>query len=441
MRYNLQLFLRLISIVFIMFAVLVPGCNQQQSDEDLPPTPVESDSLENSDVESENAAPSTGNQEIDLLVWSPTFFAPSLDNTAGNILTQVYRAFEDEHPNVLLEVQPKAESGSNNLYNYIRTAREVAPSILPDIALIETQQMWRLIADFGLVLPLSREEIGVTSNEAYPFTYDALQYGGQTYGIPYVASIIHMAYFPDSEGDVTEFVPNTWSDILALGSPYRFSLAGQEGLSSDMLLLQYAGAGGQLTVDGSVSNPEALTALYNFVAAGIEGNVIPQESLDFPSDDAVWEVFINQESGYATVRSEQFLAHQEALKDIGYAPIPTRSASSVTIGRVWAFVIFTDETDKRILALDLIRRLLSTEIHGQWSQNVQHIPAHMSAFDAWSIDQAYHDFLRQQMDTALALPNGQSFADLSQRIYSGQLKVLNSELSPENAAKEVVEAE
>lgn len=421
----------------VVVALLSTSCNLQGNSEPTPAPSPTSTAVEKSTLAT---APATGAaEEISLTVWTPPFFTSAEDSPAGTILQSAYRLFQEKHPDVHLEVLLKAEAGPTGFYQYLQTAGSVAPSILPDVMLINTQAMWRIVADFELVLPLSQDEYDILLDQVYPFARDAVRYNQQIYGIPYVASVTHVAYYRSNgqADDLSAVVPSNWKELLDSNKIYIFPAAGENNLSSDMLLLQYVGAGGQLTVDGTLSNSEALTALLNFMAGGSERGQFSPESVEVSTYDAALEAFLAQKADMVNLTSEQFLNIRNAMTDVDYAPVPTRSGSVLTIAHVWAFVVLSSDPEKRALALEFVQNLLDPQVHSGWSQNALRLPTQMAAFELWEESQPYHSFLRQLLDVALSVPNGQPFADLSQKLQSVQLKVLRGELSIQDAVDQL----
>ncbi|MEZ4656327.1 MAG: extracellular solute-binding protein [Caldilineaceae bacterium] len=338
----------------MLFALIVlAGCEQTQL------TPAETPVVEIEAVPADaERAPADGIGAPadapggELLLWTPEFMNPDPSSNSGAILADAYARFEVDHPDTRIEVQVKAELGQANLSDYVRSAQRVAPQILPQIILIDTQQLWRLV-DLGLVPPLDQSDVG-EFNTLYPFTLDAVQYQDHIYGIPFVADVVHAAYYA---ADFGEQIPADWGVLQAAGKPYLFPAGGRNALSSDSLLIQYVGAGGELRVDGVLTNPEALVTVFNFWAAGIESGLISPSVLEYSTLGAVWDNFVSAGTGLAEVSANQFLSKQGTLGDIRFGVVPTRSGTPVTIGRVWAFVVLASEPDERLLALELIRQL------------------------------------------------------------------------------------
>ncbi len=443
-KYNPQnLYLTLsLSILSILFSVTLIGCNLK--------APVQDEAVEQANELTETItttvppdnSTSPSNRSQAIVVWVPEFFDADSENTAGSVLQAAYTQFEQAHPGIRVEVQIKAEFGTSSLFNYVRSARAVAPSILPDIILIDTQQLWRIV-DMDLIVPLADTELG-EMNDMYPFTMDSVRYNDQIYGVPYVADVIHLATHTsgrEANGNgeaVGADIPSDWITLLNSGQTYIFPAGGIDGMSNRSLLLQYVGAGGQLSEGGIANNNEALIRVFNFFSAGRKNSTIVAESLEHSTLSSVWSSYSQSEIDYADVSANHFMANRESSQQIGYAQIPTLSGSPTTIGRTWAFAILAEEDERKALSLELIRLLLDPSIQGLWGQFAHRLPTRQSSLKMWDIGQGYIDFLGVHLDVAVAIPNGPAFADFSTRLQTAQLAILNGEITPQEAASQVL---
>ena len=192
------------------------------------------------------------------MLWLPEFAGLEGNSNAGAVLTAAFRQFEQNNPGLRVDVQVKSETGKASIFNYLHSSQLVAPSILPDLVLINTQQLWQL-ADVGIVPPLAPAEI-LQPGDYYQSAFDAVSYQEQTLGIPFASTVVHSAYFTDQ----LPKAPVTWKDLFTYGQSYLIP-GGGDGFNNASMLVQYVGAGGQLLADGSISSPDALQAMFNFL--------------------------------------------------------------------------------------------------------------------------------------------------------------------------------
>lgn len=369
----------------------------------------------------------TTEQDRQLVIWAPEFFQPP-DQPAPALLQTVYDQFRYNHPEVHLDIQLKAESGEASLFAYLRNAQSMAPTILPDVVLLDTVQLWQA-AELGLIQPIQWEALQHT-NDFFQFTRTATSYQGQMIGIPYAADLIHLVYHTNQ---VTQ-LPTTWDTLLITGGPYWFA-AGQHDYPNESLLLQYVGAGGQLFEDGAVSDPDALAALFAFLLEAKATGVLQDEILTLKNSADAWAVFAGRQSGFADASAHWVLAQQDAVADLGFAQIPTSNGATVTIAHTWAFALVTPVPEQQQLALELIDQLLEPTIHSAWSRATRQLPTQMGVYATWLDSSPYYEFLQRQLDVAIALPNGPRFADFARRLQQAQEAVLLGQLSVEDAVK------
>lgn len=369
----------------------------------------------------------TTEQNRQLVVWVPAFFQPE-DEPPVVLLQTVYDQFRRNHPDVHLEIQRKAETGEASLYAYLRNAQSMAPSILPDLVLLDTTQLWQA-AELGLIQPVNWDALQHT-NDFFQFARTATNYQGRTIGIPYAADLIHLVYHTNQIAQL----PTTWDTLLTTGGPYWFA-AGKHDSPNESLLLQYVGAGGQLFEDGTVSNPEALTELFAFLMQAKAAGVLPEEILALKTSNESWLAFAGQQRGFADASAHWVLSQPAAVSDLGFAQIPTINGATVTIAQTWAFALVTPDPEQQQLALELIDQLLEPTVHSAWSHATMQLPTQRGVYATWLDASPYYDFLQQQLDVAIATPNGPQFADFARRLQQAQEAVLLGQLTVEDAVK------
>jgi hypothetical protein len=167
-----------------------------------------------------------------LTVWLPASLVPTPESPAAEVLEEAVAQFTANYPELPVDILPKADEGPASLLNYLRSGQQVAPSILPDLVLLETQQLWQA-AELGLVQPLTLTQLAF--QDFYPFASESVIINNRTYGAPYFADLIHLVYNPEA----VPTPPTTWADLVALNQPFAFPGAGRGGSADDWLILQY----------------------------------------------------------------------------------------------------------------------------------------------------------------------------------------------------------
>lgn len=368
------------------------------------------------------------NNERQLVIWAPEFFHPSAEVTPLAVLENVYEQFRYNHPGVHLDIQTKAETGDASLLNYLRYAQSMAPTILPDLVLLNTEQLWQ-IADLGLVQPVDWRKLTHTT-DFFQFARDAVSYQEKTIGIPYAADVIHLVYHADQ---LTQ-APTTWEKVIATGTPYFFPAAKQD-YSNESLLLQYVGAGGQLFEDGSIINPDALTAMFTFMAEAKGKGILSEKILEINSLEGTWSTFETDTTGIANASARMVLAKQETVANLGFAQIPTLNGATTTIAHTWAFALITSDAEQQKLALEFVDQLLDPVVHSAWSHANHQLPTQITAYTTWGDSSPYYEFLQRQLDVAIAIPNGRRFVDFTKRLQQAQELLLLNQLNIEDAVR------
>jgi ABC-type glycerol-3-phosphate transport system substrate-binding protein len=410
----------------LTWLLLTAGCGQRATPTPVPllsPTPT----TVAEPVAVETAIAVANDQ---LVVWLPAFTGIATESSAGTILTNAFHQFEQRNPTVRLDIQAKADVGAASLFNFLRSAQQVAPTILPDVVLINTQQLWQIV-DLGIVVALDDEEL-LPAIDFFPVTRDAVLYRAQTVGIPYTTDVTHLVY----DGDIIETPPKTWTELFSNEQAILFPAT--EIGTSNVTLLQYVGAGGGLLEDGGISDPQILEEFFTFLAQAHEQEIILAEALDMPGFNAVWRAFAEDGSDLATVQVMQFYPNATGINPPSYDIVPTRNGEPITIAETWAFAILTEDAQRRRLALALISELLAPEIQGPWSQSVARLPSQPASLALWTQANDYRDFVQILLNNAVSPPNGPAFADFARRLHAAQAGIIREELTVEAAIESMV---
>ncbi len=146
---------RLLLALFLL--LFLTSCSLISSDETDPeateiapsPTPVITPTIEATLPATEPALPAS---QQSLNIWVLTEISTQADSPGGTILAEQLAAFETNHPNVTLNIESKAPSGQGDTLSYLRSGREVAPSILPDLILLPADSLSTAAAEELFIL-------------------------------------------------------------------------------------------------------------------------------------------------------------------------------------------------------------------------------------------------------------------------------------------------
>ncbi|MBP7961619.1 MAG: extracellular solute-binding protein [Caldilineaceae bacterium] len=373
--------------------------------------------------------------ETNLVVWLPDFYSLDPSQPGGETLYTVRVLFEQTYPGVFLDLFNKAESGQAGLLNFLRAAQRVAPSVLPDAVILNTQDLWQAV-DAGLVQPVDPAALdGI--DDFYPFALDAATYNDILYGVPLSADLQHLVYARDyllpQTGEPLAAPPLAWSQVISDGAPFIFTAGVREPARNLSLLLQYVGAGGSLSEDGTLTDAAALVDLFTFLAEARQSGAIPDRILGLLSEETTWGAFADGDAGLAAVNAHYYLSQREVLDQVGYGPVPTQDGTPSTVAQTWAIAILTPDPDRQALVVEFIQDLLEAEVLGPWNQSANRLPVRHSALQAWTGADPYYQFLDDQANLAVAIPNGKAFTDLAGQMQQAAQDVLAGNLSPQDA--------
>ncbi|MEZ4675682.1 MAG: extracellular solute-binding protein [Caldilineaceae bacterium] len=296
-----------------------------------------------------NETPATRVTDRQLVIWAPDLFQASLDPTTNHPMVALFEEFERNHPGVHIDVQIRADGGEAGILDYLRSAQRVAPAILPDIMLVNTQQLWQVV-ELGLLAPIDLAQLD-SATEFYPHALLAATYNEQLWGIPYVTDLVHAVYYTAESATA----PSTWEALLGAQQPYLFAA----GKSEDVNLFayqQYLGAGGNPDI-GIGTDEMALSSFFAFLAQAKADGIIPDEVLEVTDADDVWQLFAAADQGIAEISTHVAIQHLELFNNgmIQFVHSPTRTDNNETLAHVWAFAIVAGDVEQQALSLALVK--------------------------------------------------------------------------------------
>jgi maltose-binding protein MalE len=92
-------------------------------------------------------------RHLTLKLWVPEFLDPYNASVGGTALTSQLNDFSANNDRVQVEVVAKLDTGPGGLLNLLSTAVDVAPSILPDVIVLNKADLQSAV-NAGLVQPL-----------------------------------------------------------------------------------------------------------------------------------------------------------------------------------------------------------------------------------------------------------------------------------------------
>jgi ABC-type glycerol-3-phosphate transport system substrate-binding protein len=344
--------------------------------------------------------------------------------------------FGQAYPNLQVRVVVKEAEGRGGLMDFIRTASVAAPSVLPDLVVLDTASL-RVATQQGLLQPMDDLLPTSLAGDRFPFASMLGDVDGQTMGATLAAELEHLAYWPG----LVARPPLTWTAVISAESQLAFPAAGLEGGIHDFTLAQYLSAGGRLVSeeDSPQIDEGALAAVLSFYAQAISTGVIsPTTILNLADTDECWEIFRSQEVGMAVVNSRRFWTDRElaALP----APLPAPNGGSLTLAEGWAIGLVTSNPDRQRQAMLLLEWLLAPEHSGPWTQASGYLPPTFSASQEWNVTEGEREVLEAILAGAISQPDPNTRAATAPAMQAALEDVLSGQRSPEDAAAEAADS-
>ena len=379
------------------------------------------------------APPTAISSAITLTLWTTEAFFPTDDNDSGQVLAQQWQAFEAAHPNVTIEYVLKKPYGKGGVLDFLSTARPVAPTVLPDLVILDTLELDEA-AEAGLIQPLDDTVSSELQQDLFPFARRS--FDGQLMGIQFEADVEHLIYNTNK----IDSAPITWREVISDSVAYIFPAGGEGGLVNDSFLIQYLAIDGQLLDESGepVLDKDALVEVLQFYADGLEAGAIPPSVLEFANLDDCWVVYVSAQAALSNVSSDKYLADRGLLKNTAFAAIPTRDGNAVTLSTGWALAIVTEDSSRQTAAGQLIEWLLEPENNAGWNLAAGHLPTRQAAFEHLGTEDQYFPFVRQQLANVYPRPMAAAYDKMGRALQRAVQDVLQGEVSPEEAAEAVM---
>lgn len=347
-------------------------------------------------------------------------------------LRQHILPFQQQYPDLTLQIASKAGSGQGSILNYLRTGRTVAPSILPDLVLLPAFQL-PIAANEQLVYPLDRLLDPNLTAELYPVAAELGQMNDQWLGYPLsLDGLIHLAY---DQTIITQTFPTNWDTLIAQPQTRLiFPGAGEDGV---YLLLQfYLAFGGELLDDNNqpTLQPDLLAlALTQFSLGRNSGFILPQSGM-LESWDAAWQWFQSGQAELVAVPFELFWTAQRQGRTDGFAALPTPAGAAIPLVEGWVLAVTTPDAAQQRMAANLINWLGQEENMGRWNGTMGKMPARPTAWHSFPSNDPYTLFLQTELNRAQPLPITLT-TELTTILSDALLSVITLQSSPQAAAE------
>jgi ABC-type glycerol-3-phosphate transport system substrate-binding protein len=198
---------------------------------------------------------------VTLDLWLPKELDPYGSQAGADTLARQLDEFSNAYPDVQVEVTVKMAHGRGGLLDFLRTARDAAPSVMPDLIVLDATELETTVG-LGLIQPLDGHLSPDVLAERFPFAAELGTVDGQIVGFVIGADMQHLAYRPS----LLDSPPISWRQDFFPPVSFLFPAGGRGRTVDDATLIQYLAAGGGLTdAEGNPSlDEDVLESVLSF---------------------------------------------------------------------------------------------------------------------------------------------------------------------------------
>jgi multiple sugar transport system substrate-binding protein len=423
----------------VVLLLAVTGCEFLAPAPTLTPTPLPPIPTPVSPTATPTPAPPQP-MIVTLKLWVPEELNPYGDEPGADELAAHLASFNRDHTDLQVEVAVKKVHGRGGILDYLRTAREAAPSVLPDLVIVGTADL-KALANAGHIHPLD-SLLPAEGVDLFPYAVAMGTVDDQTVGYVLGADIQHLVYRP------AEFKepPIAWSRVITPPVSFIFPTGEGDGYVNDSTLIQYMAAGGRVTdLNGQpFLDEQILVEAFTFYSSCMgTGAISPTVVLATEDVDHSWQRFMEGEGDIAVVQGSGYW--RQTLGDesggTAIASIPTRDGYPFTIARDgWALAMATGDTGRQAQAMMLLNWLIAPERNAQWTQAAGYLPSTPGALRLWDVSEGDRNALQGLGEAAVPAPSPEVMAVVEPVMRNATEAVLTRAASPEEAAAAAVES-
>jgi ABC-type glycerol-3-phosphate transport system substrate-binding protein len=371
-----------------------------------------------------------------LTVWLPPEIGARTPDGAALLADQL-QEFNSAYPDLTLVVEQKPIDGPGGVLSYLRSGREIAPSILPDLIALPADQLTSVAAE-GLIYPLDDRLAPDTLDALFPAAAAMARVDERLMGYPF--ALTHLMHFAYSSSQITQTLPLTWGRLIT-GTQNSLVFPADGRLGALLALSFYLDAGGGLTNEAGqpALQLEPLTLALEQLRQARDNGFISPQSVNLATSADAWQAFAAGAAPILLTTPEQVLSQRGGAPALGYTVVAglNRPLTPRVSGWVWA--VSTPDPARRALAAELIGALTAPGTLGAWSRQSNMLPARRDALDAWPQEDAYLNFVRQELERAEVNGLGASGSVMT-ALGNAVFEVLSAATTPRVAAEEAIAA-
>jgi ABC-type glycerol-3-phosphate transport system substrate-binding protein len=389
--------MRIKSIILLVILIILSDCTGAQKTEIssgvIPTLQASSSPTENSQNPSAIQPTKSTDQSITLTLWIPDDFAVNSREQVQKLLNDRVVSFTNTNPNIKVDLRYKNIGPQENMMELLNSTSRVAPSILPDVVLLNRNDM-EIAALKGLLVPLDGYLANGIENEAYPGFISLGRLQGSIFGLPAAGDVLLLVGNQDRNLPV-----QTWQDFITSGLKIGTNFSDPGSIASVSL---YLSAGG-LLVD-SAGKPhldqEALTHLITTIRNTREHSVFPEWTIlssdwmevskHFRDGDTDFE--INWYSSTRDVNSGSY----------SYQDLPGLVDKSASTLNGWYWSVANPAPERLSTCKELLAYLYQPVFAAIWSDTAGYLPV---SSQQWPQNDVMHQNLQSILNSAEPLPD------------------------------------
>lgn len=446
--------------ILITFSILFSGCSSTQSgsqsitdffnslgltknsESGLPEAvPAENKSAAASILETPAAGQDGGTETVtetpvptpisySIELWVPPAFDPEQnDSEAGNALEKIIDRYMNEHQNVKITLRIKATSGDSSMLNTLTSASHIAADVLPSLALLSRNDMETAVQR-GLLQPINTSVFEGSENW-YGFAKESASIDSVIYGIPVLADGWVLTYRPSKIGPEL----GDWNDILTRGLPIGFAPSSSTSMFG---LFVYMSLGGKLTNDQGQPylDQQKLTETLNFFLTGGQNGAFPPSISQLVDQGQVWQRFNEGTISLIISRLSSFRHYQSP--DISVLALPlSANVTEYPLINTWNLVLIEDNPIYQEEVVRFAEYFCNMTVNDELSAEAGYLPVRSGEHKSWTED-PQRKIVEMMSENGLLVPNNQITNKLVPLINNAVLQVIKNQMSPEDAAQEVM---
>ncbi len=366
-----------------------------------------------------------------LRIWLPSEFAPSGTGPGSQVLAAQLAQFEQTHPDLTLDVRVKSASGSGGLLHSLSAAYNVAPSIVPNLVVLNEEDLASAAAA-GLLIPLDTFFPSQTLNDYYPFAQTlSRRANGERIGLPFAADALVLVYNTAFYGS-----PLAWSSVTT----GTLIFPGGD-LTSLTVLDEYLALGGTLAdSSGKLAlKADVLAKALTFFRIARDDGLLPMSTLAYADATTTWQGFREGRATLAVTSAQQYLTGYDRAAAAAGTLIPAPNGQPLALARGWSWAIVNTQPDHHADAAALLTWLTDPAQLSAWTQAAGLLPTRNAVLAGWP-SSPRSVFAGEVLAKAQLQPSSSILAKVGPPLRQALSDVLNDRASALSAATSAVQA-